>query len=102
MRARLLRSLGLGLALAAPCARAADSAAQKAFAQFAGKYCLKCHDTKTQKGDREFDTFKLPLASEEALITAKDIIDQLTLGEMPPAKEKAQPTDAERLAVIRA
>lgn len=92
---------GLGFALLGLSAHAAESSAPKAFAQFAGKYCLKCHDVETQKGDREFETFKLPFTKEADLIAAKDIIDQLTLREMPPAKAERQPTDDERLAAIR-
>jgi hypothetical protein len=102
MRIRQLVTTGLGLALLATIARAADSPEPAMLAPFVEKYCLKCHDTGNQKGDREFETFTLPLTSEAALITAKDIIDQLTLGEMPPHKESRQPTDGERLAVIRA
>jgi hypothetical protein len=90
------------LALAAAGARAAESSPhQKTLSHFFGAYCLKCHDTQTQKGDREFETFKLPLASEAALIDAKDIIDQLTLRDMPPPEAKAHPGDDERLALIR-
>ncbi len=66
---------------------------------FLGKYCLECHDTKVHKGDREFDTFALPLKSEVELLTAKDIIDQITLKEMPPKKAE-QPSNDERLAVL--
>ena len=96
---KLIRSLGLvGVATFA---QAAESPGQKVFSQFAGKYCLKCHDTETQKGDREFASFKLPLATQAALITAKDIIDQLTLREMPPGKAEHHPSDDERLAMIR-
>jgi hypothetical protein len=91
----------LGLALLVSLAPAAEPPGQKAFSQFVGKYCLKCHDTQTQKGDREFETFQLPLADQAALLDAKDIIDQLTLREMPPQKAESQPTDEERLAVIR-
>ncbi len=91
----------LFLILTAVFAPAAESPAQKTLAPFLDKYCLKCHDTVTQKGDRDFEGFKLPLADVATLITAKDIVDQLTLREMPPAKEKAQPSDDERLAVIR-
>lgn len=91
----------LALALLAAGAQAAESSGQKAFSQFAKKYCLQCHDAETQKGDREFETFKLPLATEDDLITAKDIIDQLTLRDMPPQKAKVFPTDDERLAAIR-
>ncbi len=90
-----------GLALTAACAQAAESPGQKTLSHFVGKYCLDCHDPVTQKGDREFESFKLPLAKEADLIAAKDIVDQLTLREMPPSKAEAHPTDEERLAVIR-
>lgn len=68
--------------------------------QFLGKYCLECHDSKTQKGDREFETFAFPLKSEADLVATKDIIDQIVLREMPP-KKAVQPSDEERLAVVR-
>ena len=69
--------------------------------QFLGKYCLECHDADVQKGDRTFEKFELPLKSVNDLIEARDIIDQLTLKEMPP-KKADQPKDDERLAMIRA
>ena len=68
---------------------------------FIGRHCLRCHGAEKQKADHDFRAFRLPLAGAAALIEAKDIIDQLTLGEMPP-REEPQPSDAERLAVIRA
>lgn len=67
---------------------------------FLEKYCLECHDTLTEKGDREFESFQLPLKGELDLVTAKDIIDQLTLHEMPPRKAD-QPAEDERLDVVR-
>jgi hypothetical protein len=81
-------------------ASAAD-APPKVVQQFLGKYCLECHDADTQKGDRAFEKFALPLKSVADLIDARDIIDQLTLKEMPP-KKADQPKDDERLAMIRA
>jgi len=69
--------------------------------QFLGKYCLECHDADAQKGDRAFDAFALPFKSVADLIEARDIIDQLTLKEMPP-KKADQPKDDERIAMIRA
>jgi hypothetical protein len=69
--------------------------------QFVSKYCLECHDADVHKGDRSFDKFTLPLKALPAVIEARDIIDQLTLREMPPKKAE-QPSDEERLAVIRA
>lgn len=82
---------------------AADTpeAPPKAVQQFLGRYCLECHDADVQKGDRAFEKFALPLNSESDVIDARDIIDQLTLKEMPP-KKADQPTDDERLAMIRA
>lgn len=74
----------------------------KVVTQFLDSYCLDCHDSTTQKGDRDFESFTLPLKSIADLISAKDIIDQITLKEMPPKKASDQPTDAERLAVVRA
>lgn len=68
--------------------------------QFLGKYCYECHDSNQQKGDRDFEPFALPLKSVASLIEAKDIIDQITLKEMPP-KKSDQPTDDERLAMVR-
>ncbi len=96
-----LSQLALGFVLTAVCTGAAESSAQKVLFPFLDKYCLKCHDTVTQKGDRDFESFELPLGKVADLIAAKDIVDQLTLREMPPPKEKIQPSDDERLALIR-
>jgi hypothetical protein len=98
-----VQSAFLGAAFGAIAARSAESAADPhALSAFLGKYCLPCHDAATEKGDREFESFRLPLAREADLIAAKDIVDQLTLRDMPPAKAEAHPGDDERLAIIRA
>jgi len=86
--------------IVAQSAHAADDT-PKVVQQFLGKYCLECHDADVQKGDRAFDAFALPLKSVTDLIEARDIIDQLTLKEMPP-KKADQPKDDERIAMIRA
>ena len=80
--------------------RAAEAPA-KSVEQFLGRYCLECHDADAHKGDRAFHKFKLPLKTLSEVIEARDIIDQLTLREMPPKKAE-QPSDDERLAAIRA
>ena len=69
--------------------------------QFLSRYCLECHAADVQKGDRSFEKFTLPLKTLPEVIEARDIIDQLTLREMPP-KKADQPSDEERLAAIRA
>lgn len=80
--------------------RAQTGGATQPLKVFLGKYCLECHDADVQKGDRAFDLFTLPLKEAAQLTEARDIIDQLTLGEMPPRKA-AQPTAQERLEIIR-
>ena len=90
----------LCFALATSFVHAADDK-PKLVQQFLGKYCLECHDADVQKGDRAFEKFALPLKSVNELIDARDIIDQLTLKEMPP-KKADQPNDEERIAMIRA
>ncbi len=92
--------LVLSALVAAGPMRAADAPA-KSVEQFLGRYCLECHDADEHKGDRTFHKFKLPLKTLPEVIEARDIIDQLTLREMPP-KKADQPSDEERLAAIRA
>ena len=92
--------LALSATVATGAGHAADAPA-KSVQDFLGRYCLECHDADVHKGDRSFDKFTLPLKALPAVIEARDIIDQLTLREMPPKKAE-QPSDEERLAVIRA
>ena len=68
--------------------------------KFLGRYCYDCHDSDLQKGEREFESFNLPLKELPDLVIAKEIIDQVTLKEMPP-KKADQPSDEERLKVVR-
>jgi hypothetical protein len=92
------------LAVSAILSGATLSAAEtpaKQVEQFLSRYCLECHAADVQKGDRSFEKFTLPLKTLPEVIEARDIIDQLTLREMPP-KKADQPTDEERLAAIRA
>jgi Protein of unknown function (DUF1592)/Protein of unknown function (DUF1588)/Protein of unknown function (DUF1585)/Protein of unknown function (DUF1587)/Protein of unknown function (DUF1595)/Planctomycete cytochrome C len=67
---------------------------------FLAKYCVSCHGPTKQKGDRRFDELTVQIADDNALVDLQDIVDQLNLGEMPPPKEKLQPTDAERRQAI--
>ena len=80
--------------------RAAEAPA-KSVEQFLNRYCLECHDADVHKGDRSFHKFALPLKTLPQVIEARDMIDQLTLREMPP-KKATQPSDDERLMAIRA
>ena len=67
--------------------------------EFFTAYCVKCHGPEKQKADRRFDTLPASVEKPGTLIEFQDIIDQLNLGEMPPAKEK-QPDAHEVREVI--
>ncbi len=66
---------------------------------FLKKYCIECHSKDTTEGQREFESFSLPLLTQQQLIAADEIIDQVTLGQMPPA-EAERPSDTTRLAIV--
>ena len=91
--------LVISTVLAAGLMHAAEAPA-KQVEKFLSRYCAECHDAATHKGDRSFDKFTLPLKTLPAVIEAREIIDQLTLRDMPP-KKADQPSDDERLAMIR-
>ena len=59
---------------------------------FLKKNCSQCHGVKVQKADRRMDSLSYKLNSEETLGEWQDILDQLNLGEMPPA-EAQQPDE---------
>ncbi len=93
--------LCFALALVCLIAHAEDKLPPKKLVNdFLGKYCTECHDADVHKGDRDLEKFTLPLKTKSDLIDARDIIDQLTLKEMPP-KKADQPKMEERLAIIR-
>lgn len=67
--------------------------------EFLQSYCLSCHDAGSKEGDREFESFTFPIQNESGLITADEIIDQVTLREMPPS-DAGQPSDQERVDLV--
>ncbi|MES2693391.1 MAG: DUF1587 domain-containing protein, partial [Verrucomicrobiota bacterium] len=69
--------------------------AEKTLRTFFTNYCVECHGPEKQKGERRFDQLALPAAHPDTVIELQDAIDQLTLGEMPPAKAKNQPKEGE-------
>jgi hypothetical protein len=67
---------------------------------FLSRYCLDCHDGDVQKGDRRLDDLPLKVGTDIAIAERwQEVLHQLQLGEMPPAKKK-QPTDEERRALL--
>jgi len=67
---------------------------------FLSRYCLDCHDGDVQKGERRLDDLPLSVGTDIAIAERwQEVLHQLQLGEMPPAKKK-QPTDEERRALF--
>lgn len=55
-------------------------------------HCLNCHSTEKQKGDLDLETSDI---TKEPQVWGH-VIDQILHGEMPPKKEKKQPSDEQR------
>lgn len=94
----------LPLLLAAFCICDAACSAEPARSSpqdFLRRYCTDCHGAEKQKGERRFDQLEFPAANAETALNLQEIIDQLTVGEMPP-KKAPQPAAAEKSALIAA
>ncbi|MEP3478266.1 MAG: DUF1592 domain-containing protein [Fuerstiella sp.] len=83
-----------------PAAWADDVADRKLVSDFLGQYCLDCHSDEVAEGERDFESFQLPITSLSQVIVADEIIDQMTLRQMPP-DESEQPSDDKRVAVLK-
>jgi hypothetical protein len=81
----------------APLAVAAEPIAE--MQAFLGRYCLDCHTTDDPSGERALDQLDLTVSHWDNQWKLQEVIDQLTLGAMPPV-EADQPATAERLAAI--
>ncbi|MEM6691245.1 MAG: DUF1592 domain-containing protein [Planctomycetota bacterium] len=82
-----------------------DNAGSEVIARFLENHCLGCHDDSFSEGDRSFEGFGLPISNHTGLITADEIIDQVTLRQMPPPSDFSEdelPSDAERLELLAA
>ena len=64
---------------------------------FLETYCVGCHGSRLQKGDRRFDTLSMvveDMKQSDTAILWQDILDKINLGEMPP-KRRPQPSEKE-------
>jgi len=68
--------------------------------KFIKTYCIACHDSENEKGDRDFEVLLADSKSPGYQHTLIEILDQLNLGEMPPKKKRKQPSNAERRLVV--
>lgn len=85
---------------AEPTAKAQPAANAKTVLQpFLNNYCVRCHGEKKQEAERRFHQLPAEIVDDNTLVDFQDILDQLNLGQMPPAEEK-QPTETERQATV--
>ncbi|QDV87261.1 DUF1592 domain-containing protein [Stieleria magnilauensis] len=66
---------------------------------FLETYCVDCHNADDANGERQFDALDLSSTDHDTQIILQEIIDQLTLGDMPP-EDAEQPTREDRQAAI--
>ena len=93
----LFVALGLiGVASVRAAAPATSADFDKSVAPFLAQHCNRCHDAKTQKGDFRLDTLSRKIGVENTPQWI-EIMERINSGEMPPKKEKEQPSAAEQI-----
>ncbi len=79
---------------------ALEPEAQRKLRTFFTTYCEECHGPEKQKGERRFDQLALPATHPDTILLLQEMIDQLNLGEMPPAKAERHPGAVEVREVV--
>jgi hypothetical protein len=67
---------------------------------FLRKFCIDCHHSDDPSGERSLDQLDLTSTDLDTQIALQEVIDQLTLGDMPP-EDAEQPAEAERTAAVK-
>jgi len=68
---------------------------QKDIQPFLSKYCYECHDAELAKGHLNLEGFKDDARFFRDQRVWREVVTQVTSGEMPPVKVKTRPTPAE-------
>ena len=68
---------------------------QKDIVPFLHKHCYDCHDAELEKGHLNLEAFKDDTRFFRDQRVWREVVNQVTSGEMPPAKKKVRPTAAE-------
>ncbi|GBL23670.1 hypothetical protein EMGBS6_04550 [Opitutia bacterium] len=85
----------LGAVVSACLAPLAAQDFQKDIVPFLNKYCYECHDAELEKGHLNLEGFKDDTRFFRDQRVWREVVNQVTSGEMPPAKKKVRPTAAE-------
>ena len=81
------------------CCGVADGQDEQAVRPFLQSYCVGCHGSKAQKGDRRFDGLSGNIQNASQAEQLQEILDQLNLSTMPP-EDAPQPPEAEVRRVV--
>ena len=68
---------------------------QKDIVPFLNKYCYECHDAELAKGHLNLEGFKDDSRFFRDQRVWREVVSQVTSGEMPPVKKKVRPSPAE-------
>lgn len=85
--------------MSAPNVSFADEPSRDAAKAFLAGYCVDCHTVDDPSGEREFETLDLANDHWDNQLQLQEIVDQMTLGGMPP-EDAEQPSTEERLLAI--
>ncbi len=77
----------------------AESPSLESAKVFLRTYCVACHTVDDPSGEREFETLDLGKDHWDTQLRLQEIIDQMTLGTMPP-EDADQPSTNDRLSTI--
>ncbi len=78
----------------------AEELPNEAAKAFLNKYCVDCHTADDPSGEREFETLNFSDDHWDTQLRLQEIVDQMSLGAMPP-ENADQPTTKERLLAIK-
>src|SRR6266511_2375301 len=92
----LRRAIILLVASCLPC-RAANY--EKEIRPLLKEFCFGCHSTEKHKGDLDLERFTSLSEVMKHPKVWQGVVEQLTLGEMPP-KEKPHPAEAQRVQLL--
>ena len=79
--------------------RAKDISYEKQIQPLLEQYCFDCHGEGTAKGGLSLDSWKSPAERVADLHVWKEVLRNVSLKVMPPAKRKTQPAEEERALI---
>ena len=99
-RCVLLILLGMFVSPASSAGDDPSNIVQAQAADLVSQFCIDCHSQADPAGQREFESLDWSADDPETQRRLQEMIDQVTLGAMPP-EDGEQPSDQQRLAALR-